>query len=134
MMIGEADEAGIGFHEPGVQPPGIGRQRIPHRYIRIVRRELRARGYDAHLELALVDDLAVLVPAHVKLALVLIRPLLGHVVRGVPGAGGVIQEERLVRRGDMRILNELDGLVGQVRRSGDSPSSGCLGCSTAWLS
>ena len=114
VVIGEADEAGIDFHETGIQPPGVGRQRIPNRHVGVVRRQLGARREDAHLELALVDDLAVLVPAHVELALVLVGPFLRHVVRGVAGAGGVIQEERLIRRIDLRILDELDRLVGQV--------------------
>ena len=69
---------------------------------------------DAHIELALVDDLAVLVPAHVELALVLVRPFLGHMVRRVAGARGVVEEEGLVRCIDVGVLNELDGLVGQV--------------------
>ncbi len=61
-----------------------------------------------------MDDLAVLVPAHVELALVLVRPFLGHVVRGVACARGVVQEERLIGCGDVGVLDELDGLVGQV--------------------
>ena len=79
-----------------------------------MRRQFGARRDDAHVELALVDDLAVLVPTHVELALVLVRPLLGHVVRSVPGTRGVVEEERLVRRIDVCVLDELDGLVGQV--------------------
>ena len=114
VIIGEAHEAGIDFHHAGIQPLGVSRQSVPHRHIRVVRRQFGARRDDAHLELALVDDLAVLVPAHVELALVLVRPFLGHMVRRVAGARGVIQEERLVRRVDLRILDELDGLVGQV--------------------
>ena len=114
VIIGEAHETGIDFHHTGIQPLGVSRQRVPNGHVRVVRRQLGAWRDDAHLELALVDDLAVLVPAHVELALVLVRPLLGHVVRGVAGAGGVIQEEGLVRRVDLRILDELDGLVGQV--------------------
>ena len=35
-------------------------------------------------------------------------------VRRVAGAGGVVQEERLIGRGDVGVLDELDGLVGQV--------------------
>ena len=61
-----------------------------------------------------MDDLAVLVPAHVEPALVLVRPLLGHVVWCVAASRGIVQEEGFVRRGDMRILDELDGLVGKV--------------------
>ncbi len=35
-------------------------------------------------------------------------------MRGMAGPGGVVHEEGLVRRVDMRILDELDGFIGQV--------------------
>lgn len=35
-------------------------------------------------------------------------------MRGVPGAGGVIQEEGLIWRVDVGVLDELDGFIGQV--------------------
>ena len=114
VVVGEADEAGIDLHEPGIQPPGIGRQRLPNRHVRVVRRQLGARRDDAHLELALVDDLAVFVPAHIEFTLVLVRPLLGNMMRGMPGPRGVIHVEGLVRRVDVRILDEFNGFIGQV--------------------
>jgi hypothetical protein len=49
-------------------------------------------------------------------------------VRGMAGAGGVIEEEWFVGGVDVGILNELDGFVGQVR-SGDSRLRARLGCS-----
>ena len=87
---------------------------FPNRHIGVVRRQLGAWRDDPHIQLALVDDLAVLVPAHVELALVLVRPFLGHVVRGMSCARGVVQEERLIGCGDVSVLDELDRLVGQV--------------------
>ena len=114
-MIGEADEAGIHFRKRGhtVALTSAGSVSQTGTSGSCADSSVPG-GNDAHLELALVDDLAVLVPAHVELALVLVRPLLGHVVRRVAGARGVIQEEGFVRRVDLRILDELDGLVGQV--------------------
>ncbi len=114
VVVGEADEAGIDLHIARVEPLGVIGQRLPDRYVRVRRRQRGARRDDAHVELALVDDLAVLLPAAVELALVLVGPLLGHVVRRVSGAGGVVHEERLVGRVDMRVLDELDRLVRQV--------------------
>ena len=114
VVVGEAEEAGVDLHVPGVEPLGIVRQGVPLRHVRVPRRQFGPRRDDAHVELALMDDLAVLFPAAVELALVLVRPLLGHVVRRVTGAGGVVQEEGLVGRVDVRVLDELDRLVGQI--------------------
>ena len=79
-----------------------------------MRGQFGSLGDDSHVELTLVDDLTVSVPAHVESALVLVRPLLWHMVWRVAAARGVIQEEGLVRRADMRILDEFDGFVGKV--------------------
>ena len=61
-----------------------------------------------------MDDLAVVLPAAVELALVLISPLLRHMVRRMTGAGGVVEEEGFVGGVDVRVLDELDRLVGQI--------------------
>ena len=58
--------------------------------------------------------LAQLVPAGVEFALVLVGPFLGHVVRGVSGAGREIDEERLVRRQRPLLPDPVHGLVGHV--------------------
>ena len=115
MVVGVGDEPGVDLHEPGVQPLLVDGQRLPHRHVRVVRGQCGALGDDPQVDLALVDDLPVLVPPRVELPRVLVGPLLGHVVRGVPGAGGVVEEERLVRGGGVRVLDELDRLVRQVR-------------------
>src|ERR1700743_550109 len=54
-----------------------------------------------------------LVP-HVELAAELLDPVSWHVVRCVAGAGGVVQEERLVRGDHLGVLDELERLVGDV--------------------
>ena len=43
VMIGEADEAGIDLHEPGIKPLGLVRQCLPNRHVGVVRRQLGAR-------------------------------------------------------------------------------------------
>ena len=47
---------------------------------------------------------------------VLVDPLLRRVVRRVRGAGAVVEEERLVGRDRLGVLDELDRLVGEVDR------------------
>ena len=77
-------------------------------------REFGILGDDAQFLLALENHLPVFVPAHVELALVLVRPLLGHVVRRVRGARAEIHEEGLVRRDLLGVGDEADGLVHEV--------------------
>src|SRR5207302_9888310 len=60
------------------------------------------------------DLFAVGIPAVVKHPLILIRPLLGHVMRRVLSASAIMQVERLVRCDLLGIGDELDRLVGQV--------------------
>jgi hypothetical protein len=57
---------------------------------------------------------AVGVPPLVEAPAVGLDPLGLHVVGRVAGPGGVVEEERLVRRRHVRVLDHLDGVVGQV--------------------
>ena len=52
--------------------------------------------------------------AHVEPTLELLDPLLGRMVRRMAGAGRVVEEERLVRRHHLGVLDELQRLVGEV--------------------
>ena len=69
-----------------------------------------------HAELLLAGErlLAEAVPALVELALVLVGPLLRHVVRRVGGAGGEVDEERLVGHQRLLLAHPVDGLIGHV--------------------
>ena len=58
--------------------------------------------------------LGVDVVAVVEHALVLVGPLLGRVVRGVPGAGGVVHEERLVGSDLLRVGDHADRTVREI--------------------
>ena len=81
---------------------------------RVERRQLGVRRDEAHLLLAGEGLLAHRLVAHVEPALEPVDPLLGRVVRRVAGAGRVVEEERLVGRDGLGVLDELERLVGDV--------------------
>ena len=114
LVVGVLEEAGEDLHHAGVEPALVGGQVVPLLHVGIVARQLGVLGDDAEFLLPGEHLLAVGVPAVVELALVLVGPFLGHLVRRVVGAGGEVQEERLVRRDLLEVGDELDGLVGQI--------------------
>ena len=81
---------------------------------RVDRRQLGVGRDDAQLLLPGQRLLADRLVAHVELALELVGPFLRDVVRRMGGAGRVVQEERLVRRDRLGVLDELQRLVGEV--------------------
>ena len=81
----------------------------------MARGELAVRRDDAQLLLPGDGLFAQLVPALVELALVLVGPLLGHVVRRVGRAGREIDEEGLVGRQRLLLRDPGHRLVGHVR-------------------
>ena len=96
--------------------------------VRVDRRELGVLGQQAELLLPLQDAGADGLVALVELALVLVGPLLGHVVRRVPAPGDEVHEERLVGIDDLgvdwmipiawsaRSFDEVVALLGRRRR------------------
>ena len=116
LVVGVLEEAGEDLHHPRIELAFVGRQVVPLRDVGVVPRQHRVRGDDAQFLLPGEHLLAVGIPAVVEHALVLVGPFLGDVVRGVVGAGGEVQEERLVRSHLLEVGNELDGLVGQILR------------------
>ena len=83
MVVGVGKESGKYLHHAGIDLLLLGRALVPRLDIGVVARKLGVRRDDAQLLLAFEHHVPVLVPAHVELALVLVRPLLGHVVRRV---------------------------------------------------
>ena len=75
-------------------------------------RELRVSGENAHLLLLGKGALALLVPPVVELPLELLNPFLGGVVGGMGGPRGVVDEEGLVGRQRVLLLDVSDGGVG----------------------
>jgi hypothetical protein len=114
VMVGVVHEAGEDLHHPRVEPPLVVGQRVPLGHVGIAWRQGCLRWEEPQLLLACEHGLAVRVPAAVELALVAVGPLLRHMVRSVPGAGGVVHEERLFGRVDVRVAHELDRVVGEV--------------------
>jgi hypothetical protein len=107
--------AGVRLHLPRVQLLlGLG-QRVPLRE-RVVRRQLRFRWHDAELLLARQRLLALDVPTVVETALVLVRPLTRHMMRGVAAAGGVVHEPRGLRPLGANAVQPVDGFLGHVVR------------------
>ena len=91
-------------------------------------------GIDAEPLLTLERLRAVLIPALIELALVLVCPLLGDVVRGVRAPGRVVHEPRLlgILRADR--MQPRDRLVGQVIREVVRLAVGARGTPTMVLS
>ena len=71
-------------------------------------------GNDAHLQLLRVGQFALLVPAVVELALVLVAPFLRRLVRGVNAGRAEVVEPRLVGVRGPHVVRPGDGLVGHV--------------------
>ena len=92
----------------------VGRERVPVLDRRRLGRQLRARGHHAQRDLPRQRLLADLVPARVELALPLVDPVLRRMVRRVGGAGGEVDERRLVRRQRLLVLDPGARLLGHV--------------------
>ena len=98
LVVGVLGECGEYFHLPREEPLLVGGERVPILDVLRLGRELGVLRERCPAFSAARRFLAVLVPAAVELALVLLDPLLRHVVRRMRRAGGEVHEERLVRR------------------------------------
>ena len=116
LVVGVLEEAGEDLHHPGVELALVIRQVGPLLHVGIMAGQLGVLGDDAEFLLTREHLLAIGVPAVVELARVLVGPFLRHLVGGVVGARGEVQEEGLVRCHLLEVGDELDGLVGQVDR------------------
>ena len=114
VVIGELEEARIDLHLPAQHRLERLRHVVPARHVRRPRGELGICRDHAQRFLAGEGLLAQRIPAGVELALVLVGPFPGHMVRGMGRAGGEVAEERLVRRKGLLLLDPADGLVRHV--------------------
>ena len=132
LVVGVAEESGVdlghareqalllvGQRVPGADGVGLGPSLASVDAllvdVRVDRRKLGLLGDDAELLLALEHELPVCLVSHVELALVLVGPLLRGLMRGVTGPRAEVEEERLVRSDRLRVLDERQSPVGQVR-------------------
>ena len=109
------------FQEPGVHlhlPAQDGLERLRHvgptRDLLVPGRQLAVLRDHAELLLPSEDLVSQSIPSLVELALVLVGPLPGHVVRSMAGAGREVDEEGLVGQQRFLLADPADGLVGHV--------------------
>ena len=112
VVVGVLRVPGVDLHLARVVGLQLVRDLVPGGERLVPRRQLRVRWDHTQFLLPGEDLLAKMVPALVELALVLIRPFGGDMVRGVAAPGGEVDEERLagVLRPDP--VQPLDGLIG----------------------
>ena len=114
VVVGVLGVAGVDLHLAGVVRLELVRDVVPGGERVVAGRQLGVGGNHAERLLPGERLLAQLVPALVELALVLRRPLLGDVMRGVAAAGREVGEERLLRVLGPDRVQPLDRLVGHV--------------------
>ena len=112
VVVGVLGVPGVDLHLAGVVGLEFVRDVVPGGERLVPRRQLRVGGDHAEFLLPGEDLLAQPVPPLVELALVLVRPLGRHVVRGVAAPGGEVGEERLVSVLRPDPVEPFDGLVG----------------------
>jgi len=130
-VVGVAEEPRVHLGHAAEQRPLVVGERIPRSHgvelrpalgavgaglvdVGVDRRELGPVGEDAELLLALEHVLAILLVAHVELALVLVDPLLRGVVGRMAGARAVVEEERLVGRDRLGVGDERQRAISEV--------------------
>ena len=112
VVVGVLREPRVHLHLAGVERLQLLGHVVPCRERLVARRQLGVRGDHAQLLLPREGLLPQPVPPLVELALVLVRPGLRHVMRGVAAAGGEVDEERLLRVLGPHAVQPLDRLVG----------------------
>ncbi len=118
LVVGLLQEAGVDLHltrQHGVQ---FGGHVVPGGDFVVALGEFGILRHHAQLLLLLQRPLAKRVPAIVELALVLVGPLLGDVVRCVGGTGSEVHEERLVRHQRLLLAHPGDRAVGEILGEG----------------
>ena len=114
VVVGVLQEAGVHLHLADQHRLERLGHVVPGRDLVVASGQLGVGRDHAQCLLPLDRLLAQPVPALVEPALVPVGPLLGDVVGGVGGAGGEVDEERLVAHQGLLLADPLDGLVGHV--------------------
>src|ERR1700733_6465455 len=111
-MVGVLEKACIYFHLASEHRLHLGGYRIPGRNFSVPLRQGAVLRYNAELLLACKRFLAQLAPPLVELALVLVRPFLRNMMRGMSRPGSKVTEERLVRHQRLLLPDPVDCLGG----------------------
>ena len=114
LVVGLLEEAGVDLHLSGQHRLEVVRHVVPAGISSCRLVSSASFGTTPSFFCWLERLLPQRIPAVVELALVLVRPLLGHVVRGVGGAGREVHEERLVGHQRLLLAHPGDGAVGQI--------------------
>ncbi len=114
MVVGVFEEAGVHLHLASEHRLEIVGHVVPTRDLVGSFGQLRVGRDDPEFDLSSEGPVALRVPSVVETALVLRRPLLGHMVGGVRGSGRPVHEERLVRHQHLLLADPLDRVVGHV--------------------
>ena len=112
VVVGVLGVPRVDLHLVREESLAVLRKRVPGGHRLVPRGQFRPLWHDPQRLLTGERLFAQLVPALVELALVPVRPLLGHVVRRVAAAGGVIEHPRLRRVVATYPVQPVDGLVG----------------------
>ena len=96
LVVGLLEEPGVDLHLAGQHRLELRGHVVPRGNLVVARGQFGVLGTTPKLFLLVKHPLALHIPAVVELALVLVRPLLGHMVRRVTGTRGEVHEERLV--------------------------------------
>ena len=110
-MLGKTRES---LHLPGLKFLLIRGLRVPGRNFLRTLCQFCVRWNNAHLFLAGIDLFPKLIPSPIKLVLVTVNVLLGHMMRRMQCTGGKVDEERLVRRQRVLRLHPGNRLVSHV--------------------
>ena len=123
IVVGMFGEAGEDLHQPALERLLVLRNRVPGRHRCRARRQLGGLGNPAHRLGPGESALAVLVPAVVELAPILVGPLLHDLVRTMRRTRRPVHEERLVRCVGVLLAEPMDGVgrdvVGEVIALGE---------------
>ena len=116
VVVGVLEEARVDLHLAREHRLQVVRHVVPGRNLLRPLGQLRLGRDHAELLLSRERPLAQCVPAVVEDALVLVRPLGPHMVRGMRGARRVVDEERLVGHQRLLLRDPVDRVIGHVLR------------------
>ena len=114
VMVGVLEETGVHLHLAGQHRLQLVGHVVPRRDLGMTNGQLGLRRDDPELLLAGQRGLPQRIPPIGELARVLVRPLLGDMVRSMGGARGEVDEERLVGHQRLLLTHPADRPISQI--------------------